>query len=355
MGKLTDKEREQLHAALLDAFGHMHHFELLVKRLGKNPDEYAPKEGISVRLNALIQDIENQDNVEALFDTPSTVRGWESSLGLKAAIDSVRKSYMERKVSNCFDIADPFEVCFLEQGRPFINRDDFRTFMHELNKEQGKRFLVVNGPRGSGRTHSHYLIEALAPHCNYKFCFIELENEISTKYYPDIMARRIDRDLTLQKTDQMPEQENVGERWAQELCDWLVEKMLLENSRSWIVLDGFGDLDLPDETKRLVSCLIDAVDKRLPQVRLVLLDYSVPLPVKLRPFVNVEDLQEIGQTELKAFFETVFKQARVDHDDQQMQDITTKILEGLPGNLEDRMLEIMMRVMDIKNQLLQKE
>jgi hypothetical protein len=349
--QLSENEREQLHATLLNAFSTINFFERLAQKLGLNPHDFEPTSGITDRMSALIIYFEAQDNIETLLSIPPTVPGWENNIGLKAALEIVHKSYVERKGSSYKTLTNPFDACFLEQDRPFINRDSFRDYLKELSKEKGKRFLVVNGPLGSGRTHSHYLIEALAPYCNYKFCFIELENEVPTKYYPDIMARRIDRDLRLPMTEQIPTQQNVGERWAQELCDWLVEKILLDNNYCWIVLDGFGNQDIPDETKRLVASLIDAIDKRLPKVRLVLLDYTLPLPRKLRPFVNIEDINEISQEELNTFFKSFFYHAQIEHEDKQIRDITMKVFENLTDNEEERMFTIMTRVMEIKNKL----
>jgi hypothetical protein len=169
------------------------------------------------------------------------------------------------------------------------------------------------------------------------------------------MVRRIDRDLTLPTTEPFPEQQNVGERWAQELCDWLVKKIQLDGSRCWIVLDGFGNSNLPDETKRMVNSLIDAVDKRLPRVRLILLDYPLPLPRQLRPFVHTENLDEIDHPELEAFFQSVFRYSQIPHDDLQVQGVAAKILADLPENKEERMLEIMLRVIEAKEQLIPKE
>lgn len=350
--KLMVSERGQLFAALSDAFRTIQHFEQLARRLGINPDDFRPGEGVSVRLNTLIDNYEAHGLIEKLFEIPTTVQGWEENSALKIALQGVRDSYKRREgAPTLLNRSNPFERCFLDQGRPFIDRQLFRDYLRELNRPGSKRFLVVNGPVGSGKSHSYYLIEALALVLNFKFCYIDIEQEICSRYYPDIMARRIDRDLTLPDTQAMPVQENVGDRWAQELCDWLVHKLRKDSSTCWIVLDGFADSDLPDETTRMLSSLIDAVDKRLPQVRIVLLDYPASLPPKLRPFVRTETIQEVEQADLEAFFRKAFEQARIEYTDHLVQEAAAKILQDIQVTQDKRMLEIMHRVMDLAEQI----
>jgi len=357
--RLTDTERKKLSAALTSAFGTLRYFDELVIALNKNPDDFAPRDGVSVRIKALIEAYEARGDILVLMEMPMQVQGWEQNMALKAVLDQVRQTYQERQGSSWMVIPRPFDAFMLDQGRPFIDRLPFRQYCEELIPEKGRRFLVVNGQPGSGKTHSHYLIEAAAPHYGYRFCFIELEQEIPSKYYPDIMARRIDRDLALPDTEPLIEQHNVPDRWAQELCDWLVEKIKIiqdEGKFCWIVLDGFSDSDLPDETKQLVKHLIDAVDKRLTQTRLILLDFKLDLlPRTLRPFVRNEDIRAVDQPELEAFFRQLFQHVGVPFEDHHLTDAASKILQDLPAASEERMLEIMTRVMETTEQLLAKE
>ncbi len=354
--RLNDTERRQMRAALSGSFSTPPYFDTLVRALSKNPNDFAPMSGISVRIDALIEEYEAKGEILALIEMPTQVQGWEQNAGLKAALDIVRQSYLARQGSLWMRSPKPFNAYLLDQGRPFIDRKVFRQYCEELVPEKGKRFLVVNGEPGSGKTHSHYLIEAAAPHYGYQFCFIELEQEIPSKYYPDVMARRIDRDLALPETEPMIEQQNVPDRWAQELCDWLVKKIQLGGNHYWIVLDGFRNPDLPEETKQLVKHLIDAVDKRLPQTRLILLDFELAsLPRKLRPFVRNEDIRAVDQPEMEAFFRELFQHAQLPFDEQHVVQVAGQILHDLPVTGEERMLEIMVRVMETTEQLLATE
>lgn len=357
--RLTDTERKRLSAALASAFSTLAFFELLVRSLSKNPDDFAPRDGVPVRISALIEEYEARGDILVLMEMPMQVQGWEQNLALKAVLDQVRQTYLERRGSSWMAIPKPFDAFMLDQGRPFIDRKPFRQYCEELIPEKGRRFLVVNGQPGTGKTHSHYLIEAAAPHYGYRFCFIELEQEIPSRYHPDVMARRIDRDLALPETEPLIEQHNVPDRWAQELCDWLVEKIKIiqdEGKFCWIILDGFRNPDLPDETKQLVKHLIDAVDKRLTQTRLILLDFDpASLPRTVRPFVRTEDIRAVEQPELEAFFRQLFQHVGVPFEEQHLTDVASQILQDLPAASEERMLEIMMRVMEATEQLLAKE
>lgn len=347
MGKLSKDERDRLRAALLESFNNPLHFERLVSQLGRYPAEFAPTAGISYRIDALINTLEAEGKVEQLLDAPLQLQDWKDNIGLREALDMVRQSYRAHQGSTLASLPDPFEACLLDQDRPFIDRHQFRKYLKDINTERGKRYMVVNGPTGSGKTYSHYMIEALASHCGFKFSFIELKQEIITRYAPDIMARRIDRDLTLPDTDPLPDQQAVGSRWGKELCDWLVEKILKDGACCWIVLDGFSAPDLPDETRLLVDSLIDAVDKRLAKVRLVLLDYKKEkLPRMLRPVTHEDILQEVGQPELEAFITRLFQYKGIPVESQNVQGFASKLLENLPDKAEERMEEIMLRIME---------
>jgi hypothetical protein len=357
MMPLSISERDQLQATLQDAFRTMSHFDRLVARLGRLPAEYG-QDNIVDRIAALISDYESRNDIESVLAAPLLLADWAQNTALKAALDNVRQSIQARQGPAWLAAPDPYQAHFLAQGRPFIGRDEFRKQVKDLTREQGKRFLVVNGPAAHGKTHSQYFIETLAPKAGFKFSYIELKEETVSKYHPAIMARRIDRDLALPTTDPLPEQQAVGDRWAQELCDWLVEKIILDGSRCWLVLDGFADPRLPDETKRLVNNLIDAVDTRLVKARLVLLDYQLQqLRSKLRPFVHKEFLDPLDQGRLEKFFDQVFTRAGIEHDPAQVTDLAAKILHNLPPlpqddpaadaneRMHERMDEIVARIM----------
>ena len=79
-----------------------------------------------------------------LIKIPATVQGWENNVALKAALQIVSESYERRLGANVLALPNPWEACFLNQGRPFIDRQVFRNYIQELNKQGGKRFLVVN-------------------------------------------------------------------------------------------------------------------------------------------------------------------------------------------------------------------
>lgn len=350
MGKLSKEEYDLLEETLLGSFNTLVDFELLVKKLGRYPSDFAPTAGISYRIDALISTLEAQGQIEKLLDAPLQLTNWKNYVALRQALDQVRQSYQSRQGTPLANLPDPFDACLLDQGRPFIDRRQFRIYLKDINSEGGKRYMVVNGPSGSGKTYSHYMIQALASHCRFKFSFIELKQEIVPRYYPDIMARRINRDLTLTNTDKdpIPDQQAVGDRWGKELCDWLVGKILTDNSCCWIVLDGFSAPDLPDETRILVDSLIYAVDQRLPKVRLVLLDYKKEKLTRKQRLVTHEDiLQEVAQPELEAFIAQLFQYKGIRVDDPNIiQGFASKLLENLPEKAEERMEEIMARIME---------
>lgn len=351
---LTPDERTKLQAILRDAFRTPAHFESLAQTLEINPNDILPLGGIGARLDALIDDLEARGQIQLLLEKGAQVPGWEANIILRTALENILNSYRSRAQLVAVNTIPPFEFCFLNADRPFIDRQDFRKHAANLALDNGRRFLLVNGPQGAGKTHSYYLLESAAPHLDFRLSIIEIDGDkTATKLGPDAVAGHIARDLLLPDGgEEMPLQQNVHDRWAEEICQWLKTRLLLSQRRCWIVLDGFDHPDLPPETRQLITMLVEEVDRGLNQVRLVLLDFPPrDLPSRVRPFTHREELHPIDRAELEAFFGSVFKHAGIEATTAQIDGLITKILANLPADLTARHEEIMVRVMETKMEL----
>jgi hypothetical protein len=336
---------QKLLGAFIEAYPDSEAAKILAKAAGIEPGTFPIREDMLKTWTALIDAMARQGKLRTLVEKAAEddqVAGWRAVFeGLLALPgDPVELGYEK-----------PCQALFLYQGRPFINRSDFRDYLTQLNEPSGKRFLVVNGPPDSGKTYSYYLVETLKKPWSFKCAFIELKEGEQARFSAKQLASRISDRLELPATRSMPDQQSVGDRWAEELGEWLLDKIQREPKPCWIVLDGFGHEDLPAATAQLVYYLIDAIDKWLPNVRLLLFDYPLTfLPRTLRPpIVPVDELQEddIGEGMVEAFFWQAFAHKQVDHDETLVKTSAAKVLNDLPGDREEHMFEITRRIMMI--------
>jgi hypothetical protein len=348
MADLMYIERVALTNILLDSFPSVVTFQRLSDSLGRRPDDFAPGEGITIRLTTLISDFDGRGEILQFLESVPKTPGWEADDQLKVALSEFKKKWMNsRRISQAI-LNNPYQAWRVDQGRLFIDRKPLRDHVKEL-AEKDRRFMVVNGPKGSGKTYSIYYLNFLRSLHKFKFkaSHIVIERELPTTYYPDVFARRIARDLGL-SSDEIPQQQNVKDRWAGEVCDWLVDQLLrAESNQYWIVLDGFNHPDLPKETKQMVAALIDAVDLRLTNVRLVLIDYPEALRSEIRPLVRDETLHHFDREELTIFFQERFEQPRSESDEELIAQYVDKIMTDLPSDPKERMATITDRVSEI--------
>lgn len=350
--ELDVDERRTLHAALASAFNNPAAFdELALLGVGINPGDIKPTEGVSDRILALIAEVEARNQVVQLIKGALSLPSQGTNVALRLLLEPIQK-HLENRQAPSGLFTDPFKTCLVDDTTPFIDRITYREKLEDLFKKR-KRYLVVNGPLGSGKSHSQLLILEIAKKKGHKMSYIDLTNEIPAKYYPNDLARQIASDLTLPGTDKMPEPQEMGEQYVRELFDWLVEKMKLDESRiTWIVLDGFDNEDLHPNTRDFLFKLIQAIHaRRLQEVRLVLLDYPTllqRLPPNVKSNVHTEELQYFGSEEVKKYFELFFEQANIDAEANQAESLTQEIFQELPGDLKDeeRLIAIMEGVME---------
>ncbi len=350
MAGLNKTLRAQLHALLIDAYPTNDEFELFV---GLQLEDVLAGDfpgGINLRILKLIQHFENRPLVliQAALADPTHQSNTIHLNALQSIADQVQADLP------LINLADPFDACIVEQGRPFINRSTLRGHLKQMSAAGGSRFLVINGNDGRGKSYSHFLVAAGQDGKEYKYCYIDLEPKTPGLYTPDLMAEAINSQLELPDTEAMPELQNVPERWAEELCTWLVNKIRGQEKTCWIVLDGFGNPEhgLPDETSQLVEALMLAVnDLNTDRARMILLDYHQPevnMPKKVRPpLALTENLEapDLNRDRLKRFLENAFRQLNIEFDDQMIEAQIDDTLNNLPAGAEEKLEEVQKRLL----------
>ncbi|MEM7533226.1 MAG: effector-associated domain EAD1-containing protein [Chloroflexota bacterium] len=365
--RLNERQRDLMVAEFRKVFTQEDTLEKLVRQAGKELIHISSAAKPEIIIPEMVRHAEHHGWLDMLVRT--AIRLEPNNLEETKRLSIRYIDHVDRQ-------QNPLQALILNAKRPFLGRAQFRAYIETLGDAESKRFGIINGPLGAGKTCSQYFIEYVSQYLNFEFCYINLRDEIPSSFYPDAMIRRIDRDLMLPDTDAMPDQYSVGSRWARELCDCLVEKLNRKQKMPdapnfcLLVLDGFAHPDLPDETTQFLKHLIHAVDQRLRETRLLFLEYPRELSRREKLFAYQEILDVIDlDIELDAInnqqtftgtldllIEDTLVEAEEPSNPKRVESIRMTILDNLyiiPK--EKRMEEISYRVMEFAEEIERKK
>ncbi|MBB4423958.1 hypothetical protein GGD66_002502 [Bradyrhizobium sp. CIR48] len=232
-------------------------------------------------------------------------------------------------------VADPFEAVLL--GRlPFLGRPTARAYLRSLLQDlPSQPIVVINGTRGAGKTYTTELIDHVCrTHQIINSCHVELKPEQGPSIGPAELAGDI---VTLMggDTSLIPKQGVTNlERWTQELANWVSLVAKNSGSKHWIVLDGFSNGELRQDTLlfivKLAHVLTSGVARRLH--RLILLDFDhTALPVPPGSIAH-ETIPGLSRAFVTNFVNDLVARSAGGLDAQA---ILTQIAEGLADPISD--------------------
>jgi hypothetical protein len=339
---LTTEELDILIDALGDTFGDLASFEELAKLgLGQAADEFAPQAGISLRLLKLIEWADTNDQILVLFAYLKGQEAYQNVAKLRVAVDSLTRNLQSRQGIDLISPGDPFEAMFVyKDGRPFIDRGDFRDYLRELYSEVGNRILVVRGDRKTGKSHSRYLIDLLKIKLKLRCAVLDLSPDkplagVLIQHTPRGIVKEIDRQLKLPDLGPPQEQQNVDAQYNKVLLAWLVQKIQAVPEPTWIVFDGCSNPDLSQDTRDLLMQLPAIVAEYLQLTRLVLLDYGFDESFDaLDVPPSEEDLSLLQKEKLLEYFSKLHEQRGLPCPQAELEAMVQGIQAKLPAQPE---------------------
>lgn len=318
---LTGKQYAQLNNALRSAFTKSRLDQMLFTELEKRLDDISLAGNLQDIIYELISRAENEGWISQFIEAAyQTVPGNALLADFYTQYQAATSSSHWYKPQNCF------YTCFIHGNRAFVNRKKLREILHDLDEEQCK-VLVVNGPKASGISYSLQLISYIAKEKrSYKVVRIDLKQDALTDYTPRDLALSIARQMKLQ-LDGFPERDPHAQasKWVQELRDWIIGEVNCLEEPWWLVIDGFQQTVLPDETIDLIKYLVDWVDKTMPLLSIVLLGYSDMLTEEENSNIKREAISQIDDIDLKEFFEQLFTDKKIEVDPQAVDSAINKV------------------------------
>jgi hypothetical protein len=174
--------------------------------------------------------------------------------------------------------ADNFESVVLDIKEPFLARQKTRANLRALLAARPlKPVVVINGSEDTGKTHTTAFIQhVLRDLCAIQHCIISFDQELGPAIGPKELASDIVTQLGGDARTIVPPCTN-GFRWAQELANCVIsEGNRQKRDTWWIVLDGFRDPNLREDTKQFIVKFAAALMTGVAQekFRLILLDFD---------------------------------------------------------------------------------
>ena len=270
--RLSGKLEENLHKAVMQSF----------------PDEAALRMWVRFKMDLNLNVIKTSASLPAIvvdvFDYVESGDKWEAFL--QAGIDSEDCPVFSKECRAALKVLRQQTAPAADDGKagakpliwdtaPFVDRESFWIDLDELRTSPRKRVLALDGPPKSGKSYCGELIDHLRRHWQkVTFAQIDLKNERAPDIKPAELCRRILFKLRIREAkepDPLPNQ--TPQRWALDLAPWVGTHIKQIGGEVWVVLDGFNDPAVPEETHVLIAALAEEAGDQ-NDFRLILLDYD---------------------------------------------------------------------------------
>jgi hypothetical protein len=236
--------------------------------------------------------------------------------------------------------ADPFTACRLSGGYVMIDRSPVRDGLRQLREPNGRRILVVNGPRYSGRSHTlqlisyHHLVRQSPRVVPVDLAVFARMRGPQVVVTPHDLAVSITSKLGYQCQVADPPHDGQWSTWVIKFCDDF-EPFAADDARNpWLLIDALDSVVTLQSTLDLIGELARRIAQHLTGLRLVLLGYGGSLAAISRQ-VRTHDLDQIGVAEVLEFFRDALDELGVAWTDAQLVELATRVLSGLDPAGED--------------------
>jgi hypothetical protein len=244
---------------------------------------------------------------------------------------------------------DPFHSHLLGQLL-FVDRTGLRKHLRDLLAESPSRVLVVTGARPCGKSYTWYYVRHLADRLGgLTPVLVDLSDWAEASLPMDLMSSiALQLGLPLPKVDEHAQ----GAAQAQRLRDWLVRCLHDRDpdGRWLLVFDSLDHVAQREDTLQLIEFLAGAaIRQRLPGLRVILLGYADRLPIDPLESVLTEEVCEIGEPEIREFFQTLARLSQVSITDEALDLVVRGVMDMLPAGREQKLRHLARTIRAIGN------
>lgn len=203
----------------------------------------------------------------------------------------------------------PWQICLIGGALAFIDREEFRATIQQLEENPWPRILVVQGGGGYGKSFSRHFIRHRVEALKHRFVWIDLQRmkralPADAHIMPEDIAHSLCNQLDLPQSLIPDKDDEQYSRWNMAFCERLAAKVGADQ-RWWVFVDEFNSVLLPQATTDLFKELAVRVDTVMTSVRLVLLGYEDSLPLDAAQSAHKDVVGPITDDHLAGFFKRV--------------------------------------------------
>jgi hypothetical protein len=235
--------------------------------------------------------------------------------------------------------------------RVFFKRDEFRESLQRIGAPNESRVLAVDGDRFTGKTYSRDFLNFLRENepawkCrNQQIIYINMDECV---FEPEDLARTIGAFFGLKAETMPPDKGEQAARRIPALLEWLT--VGLHNSPVhvfWLVLDGFRVKVQPQATHDLIRATIDAVDRDLDKVRMILLNYIQHIDLDV-VYILKEKIEPINEDrDLPMFFRHVYTLSRKSFTEADIEETVEDVRKQVNDEVTKRGPEWRMKLLSV--------
>ena len=316
-------------------------------------------------LNRLLQPASNHSEWAVFAIQVCMERGWQDGPpswmeSLITGIDN--EPLAPRKISKCATILDRIragtdprheavETELVLNDVPFLDREDLRNQIRELLEMGQRKVLVIAGDIGSGRSYCSELLHYISNQYGYffKVAGVALKEGQGRVYTPKLLAINIAGAMS---SSASPPEIDPTHRDIEPYKNFILT--IAENSanRWWILLDGFDDVPIENETRALIQALATSIasERYGERLRLILIDYKNLRLNVMRMIPGKVTSQSISKQHVRSYFGKLRIKCGSARTDQELDNLTEVAWSNLPEDqtrlqvLNDRVSELALLV-----------
>jgi hypothetical protein len=298
---------------------------------------------------ALRRELGDIDGAREHLELAHKVAEWLHDASRLAQIEAMLRALEDAPESPNAPVEEEIEPpsepasALIVRGRPFLDRHELRASLRDLLDARGG-VLVVNGPPGSGKSHTAMLIEHVAAARGDRVARVVLDPFEASRYEPLDLAAELGIRIGLSEI--APDFDEPESRRLLRLARWLLDSTRDQDQDWWWILDGFAAA--PRNTRYFTERLIREIVQGA-SVRLVLLDYP-DLPVEYAHYVRQVELDpsQIGPMEIREYLAALMAVLGSEVSSEVLEEVTANLLEDLEKHPEtDRLRRLGQRVASI--------
>lgn len=175
---------------------------------------------------------------------------------------------------------DPVKTLWVNDTMPFFSRATLRPVVKTFLNRDIQPILRILGPADAGKSYTRWLIHhVIGLRTDQRVLLAEVSDGTGPSYTVEELVEEL---LTTVPHPNMPPR--ATSNYPAAVSRWILNTVTNTQRRTILVLDGFNQPDLLEETRELVRNLAQRIaganDVR-KLIRLVLIDYDASLPVPL--------------------------------------------------------------------------